>query len=65
MTVADNYFEKLPHVIRESCYAYSGKTLLEKMEEGYERHYIKLVAYTGANNSKEAYGMACINVDVN
>ena len=36
-------------------------TTLKKMEDGYERHYIKLVSYAGGR--KLAHGLACINVD--
>lgn len=37
------------------------KTLLKLMESGYERHYLKIVAFH--NDVKKAHGLACVNVD--
>jgi hypothetical protein len=31
------------------------------MEEGYERHYLKLCS--GVGRDKKAYGVVCINID--
>jgi hypothetical protein len=31
------------------------------MEEGYERHYLKLIS--GIGIEKKAYGVVCINID--
>jgi len=31
------------------------------MEQGYERHYLKIIS--GAGRQKQAFGLACVNVD--
>ena len=48
----------LPEMIR-SCTNH--EALQKKMEGGYERHYMKLVAYH--NGKKYAHGLALVNVD--
>ena len=40
---------------------YDVPTLFKKMEEGYERHYLKIIAYH--DGKKMAHGLACVNVD--
>ena len=45
--------------MRDSFYDF--QTLYEKMESGYERHYLKIVAFH--NGKKMAHGLACVNVD--
>ena len=45
--------------MRESFY--DVPTLFKKMEEGYERHYLKIIAYH--DGKKMAHGLACVNVD--
>ena len=37
--------------------------LFELMESGYERHYLKIVAYH--EGRKMAHGLACVNIDQN
>jgi hypothetical protein len=48
--------------MRESCGGDKiEKALEEKMEVGYERHYLKIMGKSG--NGEEEFGLACINVD--
>jgi hypothetical protein len=48
--------------MRESCGGDKiEKPLLEKMEDGYERHYLKVIADDG--KGKKDFGLACINID--
>ena len=56
---ATDYYAKLVEPMRNSFY--DPETLFRKMEDGYERHYLKIVAYH--NGKKLAHGIACVNVD--
>jgi hypothetical protein len=59
---AHDFLLKLPHEMRESCGGDKiEKALEEKMEVGYERHYLKIMGNSG--NGEEEFGLACINVD--
>jgi hypothetical protein len=40
---------------------YDHTTLFDKMEDGYERHYMKIVSF--AEGKKMGNGLACFNVD--
>ena len=51
--------DKLTPEMKESFYDIP--TLYKKMEDGYERHYLKIVAFH--NGKKMAHGLACVNVD--
>ena len=51
--------EKLTPEMRDSFY--DTRTLFKKMEEGYERHYLKIIAFH--HGKKMAHGLACVNVD--
>lgn len=42
---------------------YEPEKLFELMENGYERHYMKIIAYH--DGKKMAHGLACVNVDQN
>jgi len=54
-----DYYQKLVPEIRDSFYP--AERLFELMESGYERHYLKIVAYH--DGRKMAHGLACVNVD--
>ena len=54
-----DYYQKLVPEIRNSFY--DPETLFKVMEAGYERHYLKIVAYH--DGRKMAHGLACVNVD--
>ena len=56
-----DYYQKLVPEIRNSFY--DPEKLYEVMEGGYERHYLKIVAYH--DGRKMAHGLACVNVDQN
>ena len=56
---AKDYYQKLVPEIRDSFY--DPEKLFEKMEDGYERHYLKIVAYH--DGRKMAHGLACVNID--
>ena len=56
---AKGYCDKLTPQMRDSFY--DVPTLFKKMEEGYERHYLKIIAYH--DGKKMAHGLACVNVD--
>ena len=56
-----DYYQKLVPEIRNSFY--DPETLFKVMEAGYERHYLKIVAYH--DGRKMAHGLACVNVDQN
>jgi len=59
---AKDYVATLPHEMRESC---GGADIVapcfKKMEEGYERHYMKFTGLSGGNTSD--FGLVCINID--
>ena len=59
LTFANDYYTKLVPSLRDSFYGV--EQLYELMEAGYERHYMKIVAYH--NGKKMAHGLACVNVD--
>ena len=52
--------DKLTPEMKESFYDIP--TLFKKMEDGYERHYLKIVAFH-KDGKKMAHGLACVNVD--
>ena len=54
-----SYQKKLVPEMARSCTNH--ESLIKKMEGGYERHYMKLVAYH--SGKKFAHGLACVNVD--
>ena len=56
---AQGYMDKLTPEMKDSFYDI--QNLYKKMEEGYERHYLKIVAFH--NGKKMAHGLACVNVD--
>jgi len=59
---AHDYFLKLPHEMRESCGGEKIEIALqEKMEAGYDRHYLKIMGDSG--NGKVEFGLACVNID--
>ena len=55
------YYQKLLPEIRDSFY--EPERLFELMEQGYERHYLKIVAYH--QGRKMAHGLACVHIDQN
>ena len=59
MQFANDYTNKLTPEMKESFY--DNLTLHKKMEEGYERHYMKIIAFH--KGKKMAHGLACVNVD--
>ena len=58
---ANEYYQKLTPEMRGSFY--DPDTLFKRMEAGYERHYMKIVAFH--EGKKMAHGLACVNVDQN
>jgi hypothetical protein len=56
---AEEYYKRLLPEMRDSQYDID--SLIEKMEDGYERHYMKIVAFH--NGQKMGHGLACVNVD--
>jgi len=56
---AKDYYSKLVPSIRDSFYP--PEQLFEIMESGYERHYMKIVAFH--EGRKMAHGLACVNID--
>lgn len=54
-----DYYDKLVPDVRNSFY--EPERLFTLMEDGYERHYLKIVAYH--EGRKMAHGFACVNVD--
>lgn len=61
MEFASDYYSKLVPELRDSLY--DPETLFKLMENGYERHYMKIVAFH--EGKKMAHGLACLNVDPN
>ena len=58
---ATDYYGKLLPEMRDSFQ--SPDQLFKLMESGYERHYLKIVAFH--EGRKMAHGLACVNVDQN
>ena len=58
---ATDYFGKLLPEMRDSFH--NPEQLFKIMEDGYERHYLKIVAFH--EGRKMAHGLACVNVDQN
>ena len=56
---AQDYYQKLVPAMRDSFW--DPETLFKLMESGYERHYMKIVAFH--EGKKMAHGLACLNVD--
>jgi hypothetical protein len=56
---ANDYYQKLVPQMRDSFY--DPETLFKLMESGYERHYMKIVAFH--EGKKMAHGLFCFNVD--
>jgi hypothetical protein len=58
---ANEYYQKLVPQLRDSFY--EPETLFNLMEQGYERHYLKIVAFH--EGRKMAHGLACVHIDQN
>lgn len=58
---AQDYYQKLVPEMRDSLY--DAETLYKLMESGYERHYLKIVAFH--EGKKMAHGLACVAIDRN
>lgn len=56
---ATDYYQKLVPAMKESFA--TPELLFKQMEAGYERHYLKIVAYH--DGRKMAHGLACVNID--